>query len=267
MDAIAKAISEIKFIIPREILNAVFIQQQLQYRMTPTNVDNEILAQVIRPRVLVDCNLLGGIEMFVSLSNVPCVQTNLYTNVYRIPKSLTNGRPIMNVINVTFNDVTSLSTYGNNATNQTSIALQVAQGVMDAQGAIPMTTTADIELIGENTVIVRDLITIPQNCYLRCIVANDDRMNHLQTTSYLHFAKNCEYATKSFIHKELVIRQGSGQLQAGQLLGPFKDIVDSYSDAEQNYQDHRRDVMQKVLLMNDRERYTRLRRFGFGGYR
>jgi hypothetical protein len=267
MDAITKAISEIKFIIPREILNEVFIQRQLQYRTTPTNIDTEILAQVIRPRVLVDCDLIGGMEIFVPLANVPGVQVNLYTNVYNIPKSLTQNRPIISVLNITFNDPTNLSTYGNNATNQTSIALQVAQGVMDAQGAIPLTSTADVTLIGENTVMVRDLITIPTNCYLRCKIGNDDRMNHLQPTAYLHFAKNCEYAVKSFIHKELVVKMGSGQLQAGQLLGPFKEVVESYSDAEQNYQDHRKTVMQKLLLMSDGESYRRLLKLKFGGYR
>lgn len=267
MDALTKAISEIKFNIPIEILNEVFIKRLLNNRMTPTNIDNEILAMVIRPRVLVDCDLMGGIEIYVNLAGVPFVQTNLYTNVYRIPKSLTQGRPITSVLNITFNDPTNLSTYGNNATNQTSIALQVAQGVMDAQGAIPLTSTADVQLIGENTIMVKDLITIPTNCYLRCKIAHDDRLNHLQPTSYLQFAQLCEYAVKSFIHNYLVIRMGSGQLQAGQLLGPFKDQVDAMSDAEQNYKDYRRDVIQKLLIMNDKESYTRLMKLSFGGYR
>jgi hypothetical protein len=267
MDAIAKAISEIKFIIPREVLNEVFIQRFQEYRATPSNVDNEILAQVIRPRVLVDCDLIGGIEMYVPLNRVQQQIVGLYSYVYNIPKTLTNNRAITQVLEITFNDPTTLGNYGNNSTNQSSVMSQVAMGVGDAQGSIPLTETADLQLIGDNVIYVRGMLTIPTNSYLRCKVANDSRMNHLPPGAYLGFAKACEYAVKSYIHKELVIKMGSGQLQAGQLLGPFKDVVDSFSDAEQNYEDYRKQTLQKLLFMSDRESYTRLNRFQFGGFR
>lgn len=267
MDAIAKAISEIKFIIPREVLNEVFIQRFQEYRATPTNIDTQLLTEVIRPRLLVDCDLIGGIEMYVPLNRVQQQIVGLYSYVYNIPKTLTNNRSIMSLLEITFNDPTTLGNYGNNSTNQSSVMSQVAMGVGDAQGSIPLTETADLQLIGDNVVYVRGMLTIPTNSYLRCKIGYDSRMNHLPPGAYLAFAKAAEYAVKSYIHRELVIKMGSGQLQAGQLLGPFKEVVDSYSDAEQNYQDYRKQVLQKVLLMSDRESYTRLMRFGFGGFR
>jgi hypothetical protein len=268
MDAIAKAISEIKFIIPREILNEVFIKRFQEFRSTPSNnIDNEILAQVIRPRVLVDCDLIGGIEMYVPLNRIPQQIVGLYSYVYNIPKAYTNNRSIMSLLEITFNDPTTLGNYGNNSTNQSSVMSQVAMGVGDAQGSIPLTETADLQLIGDNVVYVRGMLTIPTNSYLRCKIGYDSRMNHLPPGAYLAFAKACEFAIKAFIYKELIIKMGSGQLQAGQLLGPFKDEVDKFSDAEANYEDYRKQVLQKLLLMSDRESYTRLMRFGFGGFR
>jgi hypothetical protein len=267
MDAIAKAISEIKFTIPREVLNAVFLQRMLDYRQTPSNIDNEILATVLRPRVLVDCDLIGGLEIYVPLNNVPMVQANLYTFVYRIPKSLTQNRSITQVLNVTYNDPTNLSTFGSTSTSQTSIAMQVAQGVQDAQGSIPMTSTADVQLIGDNVVMVKDMLVIPVYSYLRCRIGNDERMNHLQPGSYLAFAKACQMAVKSYIYNYLVIQMGAGQLQAGQLLAQFADVVNGYNDAEQTYEDYRKQVLQKVLFQNDKETAMRMLKLQFGGYR
>ena len=57
MNAIKKALDELKFRIPREILNQIFTEKNFSYRTTPISVDEQVLSQVIKPRVLVDCNL------------------------------------------------------------------------------------------------------------------------------------------------------------------------------------------------------------------
>lgn len=49
-----------------------------------------------------------------------------------------------------------------------------------------------------------------------------------------------------------------GELQGGHNLGRFKEIVDSYSDAEKNHQTYLKEVMKKVLYMNDSESTKRL---------
>lgn len=272
MDPVRKALDEVKFRIPRAILEEVFIKR-LQtwsngtWNMAATNVDNEILSTVIRPRVMVDCNLLGGMQAFIPLAGVPYVQPNLYTSVYRIPKTLTQGRLIIAALNITFNDPTNMSNYGTMATSQTSISMQVGQAVMDAQGAIPLTSTADVQLIGENTIMVRDLITMPTNCYLRCQLALDENLNHLQLGSYRAFSKMVLYAVEAFIYNELIIKMGSGELQGGQVLGVFKERIDAMSDANQNYDDYLKDVMQKVLIMNDQQTNYRLLKMAISGNR
>jgi hypothetical protein len=44
-------------------------------------------------------------------------------------------------------------------------------------------------------------------------------------------------------------------------------VLESYSDAEENYQTYLSDVWRAVAKMNDRESYRRLMKVAIGGYR
>lgn len=267
MGPLSKCIDEVKFRIPRAILEAVFIKRAQHWRLTPASLDEHILNEVVRPRVLVDCNLVGGTEVFIPLDGVPLERGNDYTTVYRIPKDKTQGRSIMSVLNITFSDPTKVSSYGVAAGAHNSIMMQAGQAVMDAMGSMPVTSTAYVQLIGENVVMVRDTVVLPANIYLRCLLENDENMSHLQLKSYRDFSKLVEYAVKAYIYNEYVIPMDMGELYGGQALGRFKEIIDSYADAEELYQDFLRDKWQKISLMNDREQHTRFLRLMMGGFR
>lgn len=267
MGPLSRCIDEIKFRIPRAILEAVFIKRSERWRLTPVSLDEHILNEVIRPRVLVDCNLVGGTEVFIPLDGIEVERSNDYTSVYRIPKDRTQGRSIMSVLNITFSDPTKVSSYGVAAGVNQSIMLQAGQAVMDAMGSMPVTSTAYVQLIGENVVMVRDTVVLPANIYLRCLLANDDNMSHLQLKSYRDFSKLAELAVKAYIYNEYVIPMDMGELLGGQQLGRFKEIIDSYADSEELYQVFLQERFQKVLLMNDRESFTRFLRLGLGGFR
>jgi len=267
MGPLSKCIDEVKFRIPRAILEAVFIKRAQQWRLTPASLDEHILNEVVRPRVLVDCNLVGGTEVFIPLDGVPLERSNDYTTVYRIPKDKTQGRSIMSVLNITFSDPTKVSSYGVAAGAHNSIMMQAGQAVMDAMGNMPVTSTAYVQLIGENVVMVRDTVVLPANIYLRCLLENDENMSHLQLKSYRDFSKLVEYAVKAYIYNEYVIPMDMGELYGGQALGRFKEIIDSYADAEELYQNFLTEKWQKISLMNDREQWTRFLRLGMGGFR
>lgn len=267
MAALQKSLDEVRFRIPRPILEAVFTQRDKAWRLQPTSIEDHILNEVVRPRVLVDCNLVGGAEVFIPLDGVPVERTNDYTSVYRIPKKLTQGRSIMAVLNITLSDPTKASSYGVAAGTQNTAMLQLGSAVMDAMGTIPVTSTARCQLIGENVVMVRDTIVLPANIYLRCIIANDENMSHLQLRSYRAFADLVVHAVKAYIYNEYIIRMDMGELYAGNQLGRFKEIIDGYAEAEQNYQDFLMGPWSKVALMNDQEQWTRLLRLQLGGSR
>ena len=267
MGPLSKCIDEVKFRIPRAILEAVFIKRAQHWRLTPASLDEHILNEVVRPRVLVDCNLVGGTEVFIPLDGVPLERGNDYTTVYRIPKDKTQGRSIMSVLNITFSDPTKVSSYGVAAGAHNSIMMQAGQAVMDAMGSMPVTSTAYVQLIGENVVMVRDTVVLPANIYLRCLLENDENMSHLQLKSYRDFSKLVEYAVKAYIYNEYVIPMDMGELYGGQALGRFKEIIDSYADAEELYQNFITEKWQKISLMNDREQHTRFLRLMMGGFR
>jgi hypothetical protein len=267
MLAISKAIDEIHYRIPKTILEAVFIQRNLRWRSTPPSLEEQIMALVIRPRVLVDCNLIGGTEVFIPLDGIPVERTNDYTSVYRIPKSATQGRSINSVLNITFSDPTKASSYGVAAGQQNTMMLQVGSAVMDAMGSIPVTSTAKVQLIGENVVMVRDTVVLPANIYLRCILANDENMSHLQLRSYRDFANLCVLAVKSYIYNEYIIQLDLGELHGGQVIGKFKEIIDGYADAEELYQTYITEKFQKILYMNDSESFSRFTKLLISGMR
>ena len=273
MDAIRKAISEVKFRIPKAILERAFVTRVTNWRMTnKTNVEDQILNLVILPRVLMDCNILGGQEVLVPLEGLNFDKPDSRTTVIHIPKTRTAGRTIVSVLHVSFlsqghlsNWYTSIgSTY--NHTDQSAL-MSGAIGVMNALDKIPVTTSSNVKLISENTIMIRDSITTPQNAILRCMVNFDDNLNDLPIRSIPAFCKAVEYAVKSYIYNELVIEVDTAELVGGQELGIFKTVMESYSDAEQNYQDYLREHMQAILLMSSTETYRRLLKLTIGSNR
>jgi hypothetical protein len=267
MSPITKALAEVKYRIPPEVLHTVFVSRLERWRDTPKSIEDQILALVLRPRVLIDCNLVGGTQIWICLDGLCETGESIYESVYRIPKHMTNGRTIMSVLNVSFADPSRISAAGVAANGQNNMMLQGGQAVMDAMGMIPQTSTSRIELIGENVVLVRDVMTMPANAYLRCTVANDENMNNIQLRSYHKFVKLVEYAVKSYIYNTYIIQLDMGELRGGQNLGKIKEIIEGYADAEELYETYLNEKWRKVAYMNDNEGYSRYLRMMLGGNR
>lgn len=267
MDCVRYALTNVKRIIPMDILRTVFTPLVNGYRDAMPDLDEQLMSLVIRPHVLVDCNLVGGTEVFIPLDGLPVYRQNDYTSIYRIPKEKTQGRSIMSVMNITFSDPTKVSSYGVAAGDQNTFMLQGAQAVMDAMGSMPVTSTALVQLIAENTVMVRDTIVLPANIYLRAVLANDENMSHIQLRSFRAFAKLVEYAVKSYVYNQYIIPMDKGQLFGGQNIGRFKEVIDSWADSEELYQTFLTEKWTKIAWMNDRESWTRDIRLIMGGQR
>ena len=265
MNPITKALDEVKFKIPRYILEQVFNDNLYGWKSAPTSIDDSMLSLVIRPRVLVDCNLVGGAEIFVYLEGLESQLVNPYTIIYRIPKERTQGRSIIAPLSV-YNYLGGMITApGINTPYITNDTIMAGNAMMNALKAAPAISTAYIQLIGENTIMVRENARLTGINYLRCVVANDENMNHLQLRSYPAFSKLVTLAIKSYIYNTLVIKMDTAFLQGGQELGRFKEIVDEYADAEELYQTYLEEEWQGVAFMNDNESYTRFLKLNVGG--
>lgn len=270
MNAISKALDEIKYRIPKEILNIVFSNIQVGWRNTAISLDEQILSKVIKSRVLIDCNLVGGTEAFISLEGVEQYSPDQFVTVFRIPKDMTQGRTIMSVSSVSYVSPGMMAIApAIQGYNQSSVkpSLVAGQAMMDAMSPIPVTSTARVELIAENTIMVRDIAPRTGHGYLRCTLANDDQLSHIQMASILQFCTLCEHAVKSYIYNETIIALDKGQLYGGHEIGKFRDIIESYSEEEKEYQDYLRNTWMAVAFMNDAETFTRFIKMGMGTFR
>lgn len=260
MNPIQKAIADVKFKIPLEILTAAFIHREFGKRPLPLTVDAMIRQKVIDERVRLDCDLVGGTEIAVPLTGVVPEYIDPYTVVYRIPKNLTQNRTISRVLSLGLGTGLAQNML-NSSYNGYSPMLNAAQGVMSAMLPIPIVSTANIRLIAENTILVTENISLPANTFLRCYVENDTDFSQLRSTTYHKFTKLVELATKAYIYNTLTISIGQAQLSGGQELGRFREIVDGYADANELYETFLQEEWRKVAIMDDamsRERHLRI---------
>lgn len=274
MNIITKALSEVRFRIPLEILNVVFMDPYQQYRDLPSDMLDRIRFLVLNPRVLVDCNLVGGVETLIPLDDTPSESVDGgYTMVFRVPKSKTNGRTIMAAMDVTYGNMNpggqigGYGGYGSYSSGRSSPALQLASQVMDSQLRTSYVGTARVELIGENVVVVKDSTILAPNLYLRCMLENDENLSNIQVRSYHAFSKLVELAVKSYIYNTYIIKLDMGELRGGLQVGRFKDIIDGYADSEQMYQDYLKEKWEKIAFMNDSVSHTRFLSMIIGGSR
>lgn len=276
MDIIRNSIAEVKRRINRHILDKAFVKRTFDYRLTnQSNVDDQILTHVIRPRVLLDCNIVGGVTAMVPLDGLPVDKPNNYITIIHIPKSRTNNKSIISVSNVNYYDLgisglySGAPGYGYNASidmTENTAAMNGALGIMASLDRIPITSTSDAQLVAENTIMIKDVFAMPPTAVLRCTLENDENLSNIQPRSYHHFFQLVEFAVKAHIYNELIVDMDMGELQGGQQLGIFKQIVESYSDAEQNYQDKLKGWM-AVSVMNDAPAFHRFIKLAVGANR
>ncbi|MNU92858.1 hypothetical protein D3C71_827860 [compost metagenome] len=269
MNPIQKAISDVKASIPREILERTFMKpDSIAYgtrsSYSPTSLDFRIRTAVIEGNVLPDCNLVGGTEVTIPLSSVIPQLVSDYNVIYRVPKSLTQNRSILRLLHLTFGDGGVVGSQ-NLAIQGRSAMMDGAQGVLQAHLPIPIVSTANLELVAENTVMVKDNITMPGNPYLRCVVEGDTELNHLQPTSYKAFSKLVVLATKAYIFNNIAIPMDQAALSGGMALGRIREIVDGYSDAYEQYDTYFEEVWRKVAIFNDPEANKRHLKLITGG--
>ena len=270
MNCITKSLNEVMYRIPGQILREVFTDKLYRWRDAPISIDEQITNKVIRPRVLVDCNLVGGTEAFIPVEGLELEMIDNFTTVYHIPKDRTQGRSIMSVLSVSFTSHAFGQAAGGLSgisPNSVTPTLSAGMAMMDSFSPIPLTSTARVQLIAENTVMVKDTSPVISSSYIRCVLANDDNMAHIQMRAIPPFCKLVELATKSYIYNESIIKIDMAKLSGGQDLGKFKEIVETYADSEELYQEYLAKTWTGIAFMNDRETFTRFIKLGIGGMR
>lgn len=270
MSAIKKALSEIRFSIPDAILQEVFVDRTQHWRNTPLSLDDQIMTLVIRPRVLVDADLTGGTEIFISLEGISARMVDQYMTVYTVPKDRTQGRSIVSVKNVSYLAYGALASMSANQLFQPCSVTPLttaAQAMFDSVNAIPPISTARVRLIGENTILVQDTSPPVGVGMVRCTIGNEEELGNLPPRTYIQFADMCVLAVKAYIYNEYIIKLDLGFMNGGQEIGRFKEIVDSYADANTMYREYLRNKWGRIAYSADREKMRRFTQLQTGGYR
>lgn len=260
MNVLIKAVQEIKFTIPPEVLQIGFVENYNRPNVV-TSLDDRILNSVLRSRVLVDLNMVGGIPARIPIQNTNIRQVlgNYSSNIYggewiiEVPKHLTRGRSIISVINLINGINIANNAYGGIVGSTVSNSVLLNQGAKmfhSLAGEVPIQTSR-LELIGENTVLVLDPIFQLFYGILQVYLEYDQNLNNLHPRYSHPICQLCILAVKSYIYNNYIVKLDKGYIYGGHELSRITDIIDSYSEAESEYQENLHTVTKKVLHMND----------------
>lgn len=254
MNPITNAITNLKYRIPQPILEKAFFPVQHQWGgyhpHSLESLDYRIRESVIEPRVLVDCNLVGGMEAVIPLRTIRPQYYPPSQTVWEIPLNLTQNRPITRVYSIV-QDNQGFAPHSYYANQQQSAYHEASYGLLYSNVSIPQVSDANISLIGENTVLAHVHYSSTDLLVLRCVIENDEQFNNLPASSHHAFYTLVEYATKSHIYNTLIIAIDEGELAGGRTLGRFSSIVESYADAEELYQQFLQEHWRKIAIFAD----------------
>lgn len=256
MNPITKALDEIRFSIPAEILNQVFINEDMRGCGVAISMETRIREQVLEPRVFVDIDIKGGTEAFLPLDNpVRAEYADPYTVIYHIPDEVVQNRPIVQVYSVHF----AILGYQNAgmALHYTESPLAAeTRRVLDSAMRVPPAATSYLNLIAHNTIMARYVYLPYKTAFMRVRLGSDNALSHIRPQAYHAFAELCVLATKAYIYNKMFVRIDLGQLSGGQQLGTFREVIMNYADANEMYLDKLK-RWSKLSVFNDPEAHRR----------
>lgn len=271
---VSYALDQVRFDIPAEVLQEAFMprrydpvrRERTRDNQLGVSIDSVIRKEVIDGRVAIDVNLCSGVETQIPLIGLRYEQVDPWNFIYRIPDKLTGGRSITAVYDVTFGHGYS-TVNGNSNISRSSALLDAAAGVMASASAIPNTQTPNVTLVGENTILITDVQAINTNLWLRCMLTHEPNFANIKPPYYRKFAELVVLAAKAAVYNKLLILLDEGQIKAGSSIGRFREVVDSYADANQMYREFLNDKWRVSSTMNDVEKYRQILRLSVGGLR
>ena len=281
MNAVMYGLMEIKRKIPAPILEKTF--KPVQYTQLrrdpfmPINIDNVIIERVVNGPVRRDCDAAGATETTISLQGLPLEVIAPDKYLIHVPKELTNGREITSALAVIFYSMNNVSTssmfqgMSNSTTYNVSGCMNTNLDPMRAIGAslqpLMLSQTTNCRAVNGSTILVEDVILPGGVPHLRCILANDSTFSTLAQAAWKQFAKLCVLACKEYIYNNLTIEIDTAELVGGQELGKFKDIVESYADAGDQYEEFYEEKWRKIQFMADVPRHARFIRSLVGRFK
>lgn len=255
-NAISYAIERAERRIPTPLLQQTFISNLQHRTRVPVTVSSRILQLVIHKQVLPDINIVGGRTAMIRLDKCIVKERTPTFTVYHVPKDLTGGLSITSVQELSYGGA-----YGridSPLIGPGSTVGDAVQQQMDSLGGIPYTSEGRTQLVNDNTIMIEGTPDLGMTNSIRVILEHDSALSSLNARSLLDFAKLVTLAVKAYIYVNNVMTIDMGQMKAGAMLGTYKDLVDSFSDAQDEYDEYLTTHWAKVDKLNDYETRKRL---------
>lgn len=256
INAISYSLEQVERKIPKEILRQTFVSNINHRTQIPINHTARIMEEVLVKRVFKDINIIGGTTIFVELDKCILVEEQPTFCVYHVPKELTGNRSIASVHEMHYGGFYGISNMDIMGTG--SRLGDAAKQQLDAVSPLPHTSEGRTSLINDNTIMIEGYPQFTSNNAIRCIVEYDLGLVNINGRAVFDFSKLVVLATKSYIYNNNVIKMDQGQIAGGANLGMYKDVIDSYSDAEELYDEYLTIKWAKIDKLNDYEQRKRL---------
>lgn len=243
MNNVDLCLNEVNNVIPCEILKVVFHTEDMSLR---ESIKREIWDKI----VLLDLDAFGGEMMEVPLDGLPYEERMVdlrFNRIYHIPKNRTKNKSITSALNILHTPYYSASfgVYNTAGFNiRSSPARSGIQKAFNRYTDSRQIMVTDIKLIGENLIsaIFPNMMFGPDHFKLECIVQNDATLNNFDIKAMDKIIELFVLATKRYIYNKLIIKLDKGMTLNGYEVGEFKSVVDSYSDAAEQYNELKRSI-------------------------
>lgn len=258
MDAVSYALAEVCDRIPPQVLKLVFRPEARTLRHESRDVEYAIRDRVIEGRVRRTVNAVGATEIDIPLAGLGRTDINRYMYTYKIPMTLTGGREISSAIALT-HGINAASGYGSatSSNNPANMIETAAMRVMTSHEPVAVNQTSNVSIIAMNTILVEDYTPISATSFLRCLLTSDKDYSHIKPAYYGKFAELVVLAVKSYIYNVYDVELGMGKIVGGVELSEIRNVVDRYSNADEEYLDYVENTWRKVVSQNDPKRKQR----------
>lgn len=255
-NALSYVVERVERRIPGPLLRQTFISNVQHRTRIPVSVASRILEDVIQTKVMPDINIGGGKTAYIALDRCTVKERTPTYSVYHVPKELTGGLSITSVHELNFGGVYGM--LDNPMIGSGSTAGDALMQQSDALKGLPYTSEGRTSLVNDNVILIEGPPNLGMTNSIRVILEYDSGLTALNPRSLHDFAKLVILATKAHIYNTNVMQIDMGQMNSGVMLGTYKELVDSFSDAADEYDEYLVTHWAKVDKLNDTEQRKRL---------
>ena len=263
MNIIDYALHEIRAQIPPQLLEKAYSFKD-SYGFQAKSVEDYIRSNILECRVLTDCNILGGMEMYVETTRASNIKQVKDTSLYTFEPATWKGNGLISVTDFR----SQLGSYGCGSGGCTAgggnFAGCSSEGTMQQQscegGGLNalygdalkhaqygynrkvnlhnIGGSSLLRVIGDNTIGILNTQYPPMGVFT-VIIGHDKELRDMGRRDAIYFSRMAVAAVKADIYNTVLLTLGQGDASRGFILTSVSDVINSYSDEEAKYQELR----------------------------